>query len=291
MPEGENVGLWECFITLTCLSLQVDNEKLSHALLCLFTSFCLGFSKAFLIICYWHSCSTIFDLSENDIIIVGIKRPRLHFPLRQMKRQMGKIKNLIWRAKHTFRHTQTRAHCESYSQSLRSNLKLGAVLMINERSITTVLADVLLPETRICSFANSNELFGALLLTDTKAVTWPLLNLCSTNYVRSGSPACQHPCDTPALFPNSPAKFWGLISSMWLWGIFCKSCYFSVSPFFSVTWSALIDFCYEGCTFSGSEVSMESCAVASTGSKHSIAQVLCYSALLCAPGIICSMSM
>lgn len=109
MPEGENVGFWECFISLTCLCLQVDNEKLSHALLCLFTSVCLGFSKAFLIICYWHSCGTIFDLSENDIIIAGIKRPRLHFPLRQMKRQMGKIKNSIWRAKHTFRHTHKHA--------------------------------------------------------------------------------------------------------------------------------------------------------------------------------------
>lgn len=145
--------------------------------------------------------------------------------------------------------------------------------MINERSSTTVSADVLLPDTqtRICSFANSNELFGALLLTQTKAVTWPLLNLCSSNDVRSDSPAHQHPCDTPALVPNSPAKFWVLISSMWLWGIFCKSR--SFSPFFSVNWSALIDFCYEGCIFSGSEVYTESCAVASTGSKHSIARL------------------
>lgn len=105
-------------------------------------------------------------------------------------------------------------------------------------------------------------------------MTWPLLNLCSWKYVRSGSPARQHPCDTPALVPNSTAKFWMLISSIWLLGIFCKSRYFSVSPFFfSVNWSALIDFCYEGCIFSKSEGYTESCAVSSTGSKHSIARL------------------
>lgn len=139
--------LWEFFITLRRLSLRVDNEILSHALLCLFTSVCLEFSKAFLIIYYWHSCGEIFDLSGNDIIIVGIKGPRLHFPLRQMKRQMGKIKNSIWSAKHTFRHAQTWAHCASYSDSLRSGLKSGAALMINERSIATLSVEVLLPDT------------------------------------------------------------------------------------------------------------------------------------------------
>lgn len=141
--------------SLTCLCLQVDNEKLSHALLCLFTSVCLGFSKAFLIICYWHSCGTIFDLSENDIIIVGVKRPRLHFPLRQMKRQMGKIKNSIWRAKHTFRHTHKHALIVNLIPRVLDQVwSLGAVLMINERSITTVSADVLLPVTQTRAFAH-----------------------------------------------------------------------------------------------------------------------------------------
>lgn len=144
--RGES-GFWECFITLTYLHLQVDNEILSQTLLCLFTSVCLQFSKAVLIISYWRSCGEIFDLSENDIIIVGIKGPWLHFPLRQMKRQMGKIKNSILSAKHTFRHTQTQAHCASYSQRLRSGLKLGAVLMINERNIPTLSADAFLPDT------------------------------------------------------------------------------------------------------------------------------------------------
>lgn len=144
MPEGKKVV---CENT-SSLALWVDNEILSHALLCLFTSVCLEFSKAFLIISYWRSCGEIFDLSGNDIIIVGIKGPRLHFPLRQMNRQMGKIKNSIWSAKHTFRHTQTRAHCASYSQSLWLGLKSGAALMINERSIATLSAEVLLPDTQ-----------------------------------------------------------------------------------------------------------------------------------------------
>lgn len=116
-------GLWEYFITY---HISVDNEILSHELLCLFTSVCLEFSKAFLIISYWHSCSEIFDLSGNDIIIVGIKGLRLHFPLRQMKRQMGKIKNSIWSAKHAFRHKHE--FIVHLIPRVRSGLKLGAAL-------------------------------------------------------------------------------------------------------------------------------------------------------------------
>lgn len=79
--------LWTC----VCLQLSVlsKSEK----------------KKSFLIISYWHSHGGLSDLSENDIFTSDIKGGEHHFPIQQMKRQMGKIKNSIWSEKHTFKYT------------------------------------------------------------------------------------------------------------------------------------------------------------------------------------------